>query len=574
MSYEAGLAAFQQNKFEDAIAYLLEYCRECDAADAVTSQKYMQAHRGIVKCYQQLGQMDQAIAHCQGLTATKNTALNIWIDRSLPKLEAEAAAVVKRQADEVENDGAVIESMPPNNEPDNEMLLHQGIQAYKNMKRDRAIQLLEQYTAACTRLNSRDYMNAEMTLVKTYREVKDFGKAIARCETLAHSKNFALKSWASKALPKLQEEEAKISPSATQEMVTTPQPLTVSPGVNASPQPAPSTPPPQVSPSVKPNGDQMASSSYIFDASPNGSGNLRRVEPSPYPLSSRSASSSAQGSGSSLTAPTGAAPASSSPPGDIPDSMAAGLAAVPKRTHSRARTKPTSSSRSSRSNNTPKASMGGGAIGGGLAILGQLLMGRMLRGGIGFAVFVVIMIARSCFNIGSDMTALQTAVAEGDVATVELLLNQGKPMETADDSGNTVIFWALDAAECDFDVTDCTLGTEQQAIANLLISKGANVNAVNTWQETPLHWAANSSGSADIVQDLIGRGANVNAQDSTQNTPLHWASAAGILENVEVLLNNGADINAKDADGYTPLDYAGTEDVAKLLQSRQAISGF
>ncbi|MGK7888130.1 MAG: hypothetical protein AB4042_02275 [Leptolyngbyaceae cyanobacterium] len=323
MSYEAGLAAFQQNKFEDAIAYLSAYCQECDASESVTSQKYMQAHRGIIKCYQQSNQLDQAIAHCQGLADTKNTALNIWVDRNLPKLEA-AAEKAKQQAEQADqiDESTVVEQMPSQQEQDNEVLLHQGIKAYKDMKRDRAIKLLEEYTEVCTKLASRNYMNAQMTLIKAYREVKDFEKAVARCEALATSENFALKSWATKALPKLQENLAEINPP--------PDPDTdVAEATEATPAnpvtPVATTPisTPAAGRTSAPAGFKQPSvSSYIFNATAHGPANLQRVEPPPHLLA--------------LCSSSPARPLTTAPvvqPGEISDSMIDGLAIVPRRTH-------------------------------------------------------------------------------------------------------------------------------------------------------------------------------------------------------------------------------------------------
>ena len=582
MSFEAGLTAFKQNKFEDAIALLQEYCQECDAAGKVTSQKYMQAHTGIVKSYQQLHQLDKAIAHCQGLTNTKNTALGIWINRTLTKLEAAAEEAKNQPETQATDDTGKDDAKPSQASQDNELLLQQGLQAYKNMKRDRAIKLLEEYSQSCTKLTSRNYMTAQTTLVKAYREVKQYSKAIVLCEALSNSESFALKSWASKALPKLQEELAKTStPTATGEQVIPNTSASAAPKADRAIPNATETPSDNATVA---NGAPVASSSYVFDATPHGIPNLQQVTPSSDPLSANSSSSVQSPEPSPALSSHSTSSRPSSQPGDIPDSMADGLAAMPKRTTSRVTSPNPSASRrntSSRSSSSSGARKSGGGkagaalLGGGLAVfLGQFLFKRMLRSGIGFVIFVVVVIARSCFSIGSDSTPLQEAVMEGNVVTVEKLLSKGKSMETSDADGNTVIFWALSAEDCDADWTYCSMSAEHEAIAELLLTQGANINVANTWQETPLHWAAGINGSVDVVQTMVGRGADINARDISQATPLHWAASAGAVANVELLLNNGADINAKDAEGYTPLDYAGNEEVATLLQSRSAVSGF
>jgi ankyrin repeat protein len=46
--------------------------------------------------------------------------------------------------------------------------------------------------------------------------------------------------------------------------------------------------------------------------------------------------------------------------------------------------------------------------------------------------------------------------------------------------------------------------------AELLIEKGASVNALTTDNQTPLHWAA-QRGNSETVELLIEKGASVNA---------------------------------------------------------------
>jgi hypothetical protein len=59
-----------------------------------------------------------------------------------------------------------------------------------------------------------------------------------------------------------------------------------------------------------------------------------------------------------------------------------------------------------------------------------------------------------------------------------------------------------------------------------------------------------------VVELLLARGANVNAKDGYDSTPLHLAAGGGHKEVVELLLAKGANVNAKDRRGQTPLDLA------------------
>ena len=79
-------------------------------------------------------------------------------------------------------------------------------------------------------------------------------------------------------------------------------------------------------------------------------------------------------------------------------------------------------------------------------------------------------------------------------------------------------------------------------------------------KRTPLmilffHKTACENGKAgrDVVALLIQRGANVNAQDEKQNTPLMFAADNCDRETLRMLLKAGAKLNAKNWAGLTAL---------------------
>jgi ankyrin repeat protein len=94
-----------------------------------------------------------------------------------------------------------------------------------------------------------------------------------------------------------------------------------------------------------------------------------------------------------------------------------------------------------------------------------------------------------------------------------------------------------------------------EAVANLLIENGAEVDARDIYKRTPLHWAA-QFGREGVAACLIRAGADVDARGSTKDTPLHWAAREGHASTLSLLLKRGAHIDVQDRDGHTALHFA------------------
>ena len=100
------------------------------------------------------------------------------------------------------------------------------------------------------------------------------------------------------------------------------------------------------------------------------------------------------------------------------------------------------------------------------------------------------------------------------------------------------------------------------------------MNAKDENGVTPLHWTK----TEEIAELLIAKGADVNAKDDwSGSTPLHRAATFGYKEIAELLIAKGADVNARTGSGETPLDlaikYKNTGYVVDLLRKHGGKTG-
>ena len=169
-------------------------------------------------------------------------------------------------------------------------------------------------------------------------------------------------------------------------------------------------------------------------------------------------------------------------------------------------------------------------------------------------------------------TPLHWAAFHGRKGLVELLLSKGADVNAKNNNNETPIYLATNCGHKD--------------VAELLMAKGGNFNGNSnggmTWLHwaaftgnadfvklakdgdvdsktnqgaTPLHWAARYD-YKDLAELFLGKGADVNAENDDDETPLHLLTEYGSKAFADLLLANGADINAIDVDGSTPLHRA------------------
>lgn len=107
--------------------------------------------------------------------------------------------------------------------------------------------------------------------------------------------------------------------------------------------------------------------------------------------------------------------------------------------------------------------------------------------------------------------------------------------------------------EYGFTVLHNVVGEHNFDMVELLVQKGADVNAQNDEGIAPPHLAA----YAENAKILIKNGAKVDIESNLNETPLYVATTEHEdIDVMEVLLENGANPNHKNVRGETPYDAA------------------
>jgi ankyrin repeat protein len=178
----------------------------------------------------------------------------------------------------------------------------------------------------------------------------------------------------------------------------------------------------------------------------------------------------------------------------------------------------------------------------------------------------------NCFG----MTPLHAAVWYGNQHVCQLLLEKGADVNIKDTE--------LELTPLHYAAQYC-----RSAIAKLLVERGADVLAEDKTGMTPLHYAAYGmmrllnplpnlqpsqlnnavkAGSRVMLCKLfLEYGADVNAKEKMNNfTPLHFAAGSSLsVEVIPLLVECGAQVDAEDTEGRTPIDLATIRSVREVL---------
>ena len=144
-----------------------------------------------------------------------------------------------------------------------------------------------------------------------------------------------------------------------------------------------------------------------------------------------------------------------------------------------------------------------------------------------------------------DVTPLMmAALGNSDVKVIELLLKKGADIQAKNENEKTAFMYAAEE-------------NSNPEVIETLLKNGANIEAKAKYGLTALICAAYRNKNPEVIETLIKNGANIEAKNKYGLTALMYAAYGNKNpEVIETLIENGANIEAKDKDGTTALMFA------------------
>ncbi|AYD40205.1 hypothetical protein D4Z93_06600 [Clostridium fermenticellae] len=144
----------------------------------------------------------------------------------------------------------------------------------------------------------------------------------------------------------------------------------------------------------------------------------------------------------------------------------------------------------------------------------------------------------------SDYKSIYRSIEQGNLPNIREYLNSDKDIDS-DFEIQSILHYAINNCENNYVDT----------IKLLIESDNVNINSHKSkFSETPLHrLCARANPYINLVELLLKKGADVNAVNISGKTPIFYCSFNYSCELLNLLVKFGADVNAKDKYGNTLL---------------------
>lgn len=145
-------------------------------------------------------------------------------------------------------------------------------------------------------------------------------------------------------------------------------------------------------------------------------------------------------------------------------------------------------------------------------------------------------------RLSNGVSALSLAVDRGNIRSIAMLVSNGAEPGLANKNGQIPLYQAVKANDA--------------VMAGVLLHRSPAPSTDANWQtpigETLINMAVRNENTS-LVRVLADAGADVNAVDYLENTPLHIAAERGMADAVDILLDHGAYADLSNIMGTTPI---------------------
>jgi len=157
-------------------------------------------------------------------------------------------------------------------------------------------------------------------------------------------------------------------------------------------------------------------------------------------------------------------------------------------------------------------------------------------------IIIVAVVTVLFVGCGANNEALHIPAAKGDLVSIQQALAKGADINAKDIIDQTPLMYAAESGRLD--------------MVKYLVENGADVNAKSFNKHTrgtSLIYAA-SNNRVDVINYLLDHSANINETTPMEESALHWSVAKGFTEATELLLKRGIMVDLKNTQGETALD--------------------